>query len=622
MAPKNKNLKASAKSSKAGTPAQKAAAMAYSFPKGLTNPIQMSSRASKGTVITTCRGTDFLTSIALQAPGAVGSLPVNTPYSLAYSIEIGPQYFSPSRIEQLSSLWERYRFKSIKFRFVPSLPTTTTGSYMMICDRDVTDDLSPLTGTESLARVMAAHYGSTTQQIWCGSEAELKDQDLMQNWYTDIPETNSDEDVRLSAQGRFDFAIINAINLLADGGSIGDIYVDYEIEFFYEQMEEDEVGGGAFLGIAKPVNFLSGPATTAVPYANPVFNSAMGKVGALVAAWWTGDTAIVDEFRDSSLLPLLTDVKFVFDAVGNIFALVELNYLGELAWHGAGLSFVPNGNVLNPAATQMSFGNENAVFVGLNVATAAGVLDASSSGVSAWNFIDVPKLYDSTSRNYQMGATFGTGVNDGTQDPSMVGAAGSVFNPIVQAATGALNTSASSLVYFHTVSTNEGLHQVAFLIQSAAGHQYVLPGSSTISDQAYLGISTCPDPPTATFANVVPTQPSLLLKKKQLRRRRSALVRELNRTGSKAKVAQRRAEAKQLFDDCKTWDDFRTKSLGKRGVLHVKTIHDAFASTRDTVPEPKPLTCQTGSLQNEYVMLQAEPQRLVPATMHRMLPAT
>jgi hypothetical protein len=590
-----------------GSPPRASVGLAAAVKKGLTNSAHMTSRVENGMVVTRVHGSDFLTALNVTTnPAAVTTnLALNAAYSLVYSNYIGPQFYSPSRITSLAPLWERYKVKSINYRYVPSVPATYTGQLMMVCDHDASDNLSALSGTESLARVMGAHYGSVEGQIWQPLVASLRDQDLQQNYYTDVIDPTDDApDIRLCAQGRIDIALIAQITNGAStvvGGTFGDLYVDYEIDFFYPQIDEGEVTGGAMMGLVNPPNNVS-PVTGVTSYNTPFLRSATGRFGAQWLAWWLGDTTELDQNRDSSLAALVTNVQLVISASAASWVLVTVEYLGELLWSGSCLDYQANASIIAPAFA--AFANANTMCLGLIASSASGSEDSSSLGSVGFPYVDAPCLYNSTLKPY---ALTEMGNNSGLQPVSADGTL--VFSPVSSINAGALNTSAALEYRFTTVSVG-GLHQVAFLLAEPAGSTSITPNPQDTTNAVYNMVVALPDPPARIYHGSVPVQPSFLALKDYKNRKREAAARASSKTFQQTQKAKR-LSMRALLDDCKTVEDCTAALSGTPHLLRTGKSPCAPTGWSQQSPQPRiqsllsnVLDGRTVLAEREYVVLQ------------------
>jgi len=169
------------------------------------------------------RGTDFLTAVTIDSKtaAAAGDILINK--------TVNPKTLGISRLATASTLWERYKFKSLKFRYAPVAPTTAGGSLLGYVDYDTYDDITGLSGDQNLQRA-AAHFGEKPTKLWEDKFWEIKDVDPLTDLYIDTDGT----DPRWTNQGRF---LLLANSAIPAGTACGNIYLDYDVEFFIPQLE-------------------------------------------------------------------------------------------------------------------------------------------------------------------------------------------------------------------------------------------------------------------------------------------------------------------------------------------------------------------------------------------------
>jgi len=180
------------------------------------------------------KGTDFLTSVTIGGTSAVAGEVLTTSV-------VNPKRLGIARLATMATLFERYKFKSLKFRYAPACPTNTAGQLLGYVDYDTYDDPTGLTGVQNLQRA-AAHYGEKPVEVWGGTSPvfwEIKDIDPMTDLYVDSDET----DPRWTNQGRF---VLLAATAIANGTVCGNIYLDYDIEFYIPQVELTPTNGYAY----------------------------------------------------------------------------------------------------------------------------------------------------------------------------------------------------------------------------------------------------------------------------------------------------------------------------------------------------------------------------------------
>lgn len=180
------------------------------------------------------RGTDFLTAITIGGTSAAAG-------DVLVSQVVNPAQLGVSRLATMAKLYERYKFRSLKFRYAPVANAQVTGQLIGYVDYDTYDDPTGISGVQNLQRA-AAHYGEKPVQVWQGSEKpvfwEIKDVDPMTDLYVD----SDGSDPRWTNQGRF---VLLAASAIASGTPCGNVYLDYDIEFFIPQLEETPSTGFA-----------------------------------------------------------------------------------------------------------------------------------------------------------------------------------------------------------------------------------------------------------------------------------------------------------------------------------------------------------------------------------------
>jgi hypothetical protein len=186
----------------------------------------MSMRTIKGRSSTRCLGTDFLTSITIGGTNAAAG-------DVLYTTVVNPTSLGVGRLATIAKLYERYKFRSLKFRYAPVANAQVSGQLLGYVDYDTQDDPTGISGVQNLQRA-GAHLGEKPVQVWQGSEKpvfwEIKDEDPLTDLYCDSDGT----DPRWTNQGRF---VLIAASAIASGTACGNIYLDYDLELFIPQLE-------------------------------------------------------------------------------------------------------------------------------------------------------------------------------------------------------------------------------------------------------------------------------------------------------------------------------------------------------------------------------------------------
>jgi len=170
-----------------------------------------------GNTVDLLTGTDFITSIV--------SGPTSAPGDILYKQEISPSRLANTRLLQFSQLYQRYRFKRISFIYEPVASATQSGQLLGFADFDVDNQINT-NSTENLA-IGAAHQGQAITQIWQPIEFDMGQVLTFTDLFTEVGSSVTD-DQRMSIQGVF---YLLAASALPETLSLGNVYVDYEIEF-------------------------------------------------------------------------------------------------------------------------------------------------------------------------------------------------------------------------------------------------------------------------------------------------------------------------------------------------------------------------------------------------------
>lgn len=223
----------------------------------------MSQRSSSDGHMCRFKGTDFLTAVTIGASNAAAG-------DVLYTTVVNPKTLGISRLATVAQLWERYKFKRLRFRYAPVCPSTTAGQLIGYVDYDTYDDPTGISGVQNLQRA-AAHYGEKPVQVWQGEEKpvswDIKDIDPLTDLYVDSDGT----DPRWTNQGRF---VLLAASAVAANTACGNIYLDYDIEFYIPQLEMTPsngfgfsiVGGGSFSTSAMLGSTPAGATWNNIPY--------------------------------------------------------------------------------------------------------------------------------------------------------------------------------------------------------------------------------------------------------------------------------------------------------------------------------------------------------------------
>lgn len=167
---------------------------------------------------------DLLTGTDLLGTIAIGSSPASAGQIL-FTQQISPSLFVNTRLQQFSSLYQRYRFRRIHFVYEPVANATQSGQLLGFADFDVDNILT--TNNPDNMNIGAAHQGQAITQIWDPKRFDMGQLFTFTDLYTEAGAEDA-SDPRLSIQGVF---YVLAASAIGNNLPLGNIYVDYEIEF-------------------------------------------------------------------------------------------------------------------------------------------------------------------------------------------------------------------------------------------------------------------------------------------------------------------------------------------------------------------------------------------------------
>lgn len=181
-------------------------------------------------------GSDFL------GPLTVAAAPATAAARILLAQSISPSAFAGTRLTQLSQLWERYRFRKFRLRWVPAVPKTLACQLIIYQDTDPLDDPSVITDADALVRQATAQTGSQQFNFINKMGIDLARRSDDQLYYTGVDKQNE----RFNRQGNFYvIQVTDPVNFngdtLTDNIMAGSIYVDWVCEFQIPQINPTAV---------------------------------------------------------------------------------------------------------------------------------------------------------------------------------------------------------------------------------------------------------------------------------------------------------------------------------------------------------------------------------------------
>ena len=176
-------------------------------------------------------GSDFLGTVTVRSNPT-------TAERILIADSISPSAFSGTRLTQLSQLWERYRFRKFRIRWVPAVPKTIACQLIIYQDTDPLDDPSTITNPQALIRQATAQAGSQQFNFINACAIDLAQRsDRSKLYYTGADKQNE----RFTRQGNFYvIQVTDPINFNGDAITTdimsGSLYVDWTCEFQIAQI--------------------------------------------------------------------------------------------------------------------------------------------------------------------------------------------------------------------------------------------------------------------------------------------------------------------------------------------------------------------------------------------------
>jgi len=182
-------------------------------------------------------GSDFLGNLSVKKSTATAA------GKILRTLPVSPNALVGTRLEQLAGLWERYRFRKFRVRYVPAVPNTLGCQLICYQDTDPQDDPTTITDADALLRQATAQTGSQQWNFNSSKVIHLAQRGDKELYYTGPVKENP----RFNLQGVvYILQVTDPVNF--NGGAIegdelqaGSLYVDWEIDFQTPQINPTAV---------------------------------------------------------------------------------------------------------------------------------------------------------------------------------------------------------------------------------------------------------------------------------------------------------------------------------------------------------------------------------------------
>lgn len=197
----------------------------------MSRTVTFASGSRPGSVV--CRGCDYLGDLVMAV--------TNQPGDKLLQGSLHPEGWTPSRIAQLGSIFDKFVFRKAGLVLEPTCPTTTAGSTLMYFDSDPVE--TPPDGTDGL-RVGMAHQGASTAPLWSRNRASFTPADQKATYYSSVQGAGTDAGLRQTVQANF---YVLCAGTPLSTLTVGQLFLEYEVEFLDAGLDTDSASSSMFL---------------------------------------------------------------------------------------------------------------------------------------------------------------------------------------------------------------------------------------------------------------------------------------------------------------------------------------------------------------------------------------
>lgn len=151
---------------------------------------------------------------------------------------INPTQMKMTRLQMQAACWETYRFNNVRILFKPTLPIQN-GVLIGYMETDPNDDMGPVGNIASLPAIMA-HSTCREVPVCTTGEWILP----KTTWANELFCDYDNSDPRLTCAGRFILSVSVPLGLTGTT-ALGQIFVEYDIDFFRPQLDNNMAYGVA-----------------------------------------------------------------------------------------------------------------------------------------------------------------------------------------------------------------------------------------------------------------------------------------------------------------------------------------------------------------------------------------
>lgn len=200
-------------------------------------------RGENGIILSGC---DLIDTIQVRNANGTGNIGSNNPGSILTNYNgtapqgwlLNPLNFTNSRQRQFAQLFQKFRYKKIRFHFVSSQTTFIAGSYLHYTDFDPETSYGSSNATNNALQYAVAHSNATPGHVSKSSTNVFIPHDPEAAYWI-----KQQESTRTFTQGQYFWMLADPISTITGTVTypftIGRVFMEYEIEFW-----EDSIGEG------------------------------------------------------------------------------------------------------------------------------------------------------------------------------------------------------------------------------------------------------------------------------------------------------------------------------------------------------------------------------------------
>jgi hypothetical protein len=178
----------------------------------------------------------------------------NFPGAVLFGQMLNPWRVVGGTLTQFANLFQRFCFLEARIRYVPAVPATTAGQFIICWDTDPT--WAPLGSSQGVIRAMTAHKGRAIFHVF-DNMSSSNPKSLKAEYYCDV----NGQDIRLNNQSVFWVALLSPIvNSVGDKWTqpVGSFFLDWKVKFRtlrINEMQRQTVGDTVTYLVAKDTGY-------------------------------------------------------------------------------------------------------------------------------------------------------------------------------------------------------------------------------------------------------------------------------------------------------------------------------------------------------------------------------